>query len=170
MVGVPGGGAVGHRLVGLVRRQVVERRPLEQHPTGGDVHLLDAVVEHPPAGAAAVHAEVGRARLVDQQQRGVARRDDEVVEVHRPVVAGLHARHLPVAAVDDDALPDAHADVLVDAALPPGQHGPPAVLLHLEGGGVLSLGHLRRARRAGRAGPTIIGPVSPYRALPCVTK
>ena len=141
MVRVPGVVAAGRLLVGLVRRHVVEGRPLEEHPARRDVHLLHVVVEHAPAGRPAVVAEVGPPRLVDEQERRVARRDDEVVQVGGATVAGVHGRHPAVALVHDHAGADAHADVLVDATLPPGEHGPPLVALHLEGRRVLSLGH-----------------------------
>ena len=82
-----------------------------------------------PAAEPPTDGEVGGHLSVDRDQRGVARRDQELVQVTREAVAGGDPRDLVVRVVVD-VVPAAVA--AEDVALVPGQHALATVLLHLE--------------------------------------
>ena len=124
------------RDVRLGRRDVAEAVPLEQHGAGREVDLLDDVVDDARVARPAPRPQVAAVALVGEHDRGVARRDRELVQVERVAVAGAHGRHLAVVLVVD--LADAVAVADEQPALPPGQHGLALVGLHAEVGGDLA--------------------------------
>ncbi len=125
-----GFGPAGERDVGIGDRHVVDAAPLEQHPAGGDVDLLDDAGQRHPVAGPAQRRQVGRYLAVGGDERGVLRGDDELVQVDLEPVARLDGGDGAVGAVGDHRL--ALAVALDDLAFPPGEHGLPAVGLHVE--------------------------------------
>ena len=104
--------------VGLRKRDVTERVPLEQDTPRRDVELLQAGVDHVAA------------RLVEGDQGGVAQRDRELVFVAGEAVPGADEGDRAVGAAHDHVIAASAAELR--AALPPGQHRPATVPLHTE--------------------------------------
>jgi hypothetical protein len=136
-------GPAGELGVAVGDRHVVKAVPPEQHRAGRDVDLEHDAGQRHPAGRAAERRQVSRPRLHRGDQRGVLRGDDELVQVGLQAVASLDGGDGAVGAVGDHRPPV--ADALVDPPLPPGEHRPAPVCLHLEVHPPLAL-----ARREGR--------------------
>ena len=99
----------------------------------GIVDLLDDALLDLAVRRAAERREVGVARWsVDGEQRGVPRRDQELVDVAREAVARGDVRDHVVRVVGDDVA--AVADALRGLAAPPGEDRPAAVALDAEVG------------------------------------
>ena len=109
-------GGPGHLAVAV--GHVAGAVPLEQDLPGLDVDLLDDAVDDLLVGRAADGAEVGGRGGVGQDQRGVPRRDEELVEVRHVAVGGSDGGHRLVVVVVDLVGP---ALGPAGAALEPGQ-------------------------------------------------
>ena len=88
--------------VGVGERHRAHGVPLEEHAPGRDVDLLDHAVGDASALGPTPRAQVPRAVVVGDDERGAARRERELVEVHPHAVAGPHARDDAVGRVGDD--------------------------------------------------------------------
>ena len=88
----------------LARRDVVEAPPLEQQPTGRHVDLLDHALDRVALSRAPEERQVVRDLLEDGEQGGVARREQELVQVARAAVRGVDLRDGAVAVVGDDVV------------------------------------------------------------------
>src|SRR5918992_5163510 len=102
---------------------MVEALPLKEHLAGLDVELLDnALYGHAILGAAH-RREVSRYRVVDRDQCGVLRADEELVVVPVVAVGGRKAGYLTVGTIEDHILA---------WCLPPGKYVSTLVGLHLK--------------------------------------
>src|SRR5215208_201267 len=134
-------GIFGQLDVGLLDADVIQAVPLEDNFTALDVHILEDPFPGHAILRAADRREVRSRRGVGHQERGVLRGDDELVEVPTVTVARAHPGYLTVRVIEDHI----RADTVPghDLALPPGEHGPTPVVLHLEVpcGPVLAIPH-----------------------------
>src|SRR5215208_398574 len=121
---------IGRLDVGLLDSDVLQAMPLEDDLPDLDVHLLDDPFPDHAILRAANRGEVRSLRSVGHQERGVLRGDEELVEVPTVTVARAHSGYLTVRAIEDHILADAVPGR--DLALPPSEHGPAFVVLHLE--------------------------------------
>src|ERR1700758_3101225 len=110
-------------------RNGIRTVPLEEHPAGPDVDLLDDSVEYLLVRRAAHRGEIRRSERVREDQRGVLRREEELVEVREVAIGRLYRRDLLVV-VAVDIVRSVQA-----AALEPRQHRPAVVGLGPEVGG-----------------------------------
>src|SRR5215203_5596992 len=111
------------RDVGLVEAYMLEAAPFEEHLAGLDVKLLDDTLPRHAVLQAANRGEVPGHRVVDRDQRGVLRADEELVVVSITAVACTEALYLAVGVIEDH---------VVAWYLPPGKDGSSPVGLHLE--------------------------------------
>ena len=112
--GVLGEDGRGHVAVGV--GDVAGAVPLEQHPAGPDVDLLDEAVDDPLVGGAADGGQVRGRHGIGRDQRGVPGRDEELVEVGRVPVARPDRGDLLVTVVVD--VVGAAGTVRADLGLP----------------------------------------------------
>ena len=117
----------------------------EEHAPGRDVDLLDHAVGDATALGPAPGPEVARAVVVGDDERGAARRERELVEVHPHAVARPDARDDAVGRVGDDPL--ARAAPAGRDALPPGQDRLPGVGLRAEVRGAPPVGQRQEPDR-----------------------
>ena len=99
---VPGGGWGGRqRRVAVCVGDMGGAIPLEHHPAGLDVDLLDKAIDDPLVGGAADGGQVRRRDGVGREQSGVPGRDEELVEVSGVVVTSSDLGDLLVMLVVD---------------------------------------------------------------------
>src|ERR687889_1940240 len=97
--------------------------PLEERLASLDVELLDDPLPHHVAPRAADGGEIPWHRVVDRNQCGVLRADEELVVVSIVAVGGRKAGYLTVGTIEDHILA---------WCLPPGKHRSTLVGLHLK--------------------------------------
>ena len=114
---------------GLVEPDVVQAVPLEEDLARLHVDLLYDAFQRDAVPRTADGGEVPRGLSVNDEQRGAAVGQEELVVVSLVTVTRAHAGDLPVGAVADDVLAPAVAPV---NPLPPGEDGLSFVGLRLE--------------------------------------
>src|SRR5215217_4287619 len=113
----------------LLKGNVLQAVPLEEHLAGLDVDLLDYPVEHSAVRRTPYGGQIPRHLIVDRDQRRVLGRDEELVVVALVAVAGPDPLYLPIRVVHEHVLALAKPRV---ESLPPGEHLLALVGLHLE--------------------------------------
>src|SRR5215210_257150 len=103
---------------------MLDALPLEEHLSGLDVELLDDPLHRHSAPRATDRGEIPWHRVVDRDQCGVLRADEELVVVSVVAVGGRKAGYLTVGTIEDH--------VLAWYGFDPRKDGLSPVALHLE--------------------------------------